>query len=61
MCIMNNIPPVEFGNEEEDHNIEIDYGMYNDAIVHEVRPVRNRDLLAGRRLQQLIIRNHFTN
>lgn len=59
MCIENNVPPVELGDEEEDNEIEIDYGMYENEYV-EVGD-RHADLLAGRRLQQLLVRNHFTN
>lgn len=28
MCINNNIPPVNFGDEDEDQLIEFDYGQY---------------------------------
>lgn len=61
----NNIPAVRFGDEEEDHNINIDYGVYDDALnnennqEHAVEHERNNNLVAGRRVQQMIIRNHF--
>ncbi|XP_050311001.1 putative nuclease HARBI1 isoform X2 [Anthonomus grandis grandis] len=61
MCIIHNIPPVEFGDEEEDNYIDIDYGIYiNDNDIIQVRN-QGQELIAGRRLQQLLIRNHFRN
>lgn len=65
LCMRNNIPAVRFGDEEEDHNINIDYGVYDDALnnennqEHAVEHERNNNLVAGRRVQQMIIRNHF--
>lgn len=59
MCIENNIPPVQFGDDNDDHLLNnIDYGMYAVNVVHNDYRV-NPDLAAGRRVQQQIIRNHF--
>lgn len=60
ICISNNIPPIEYGDEEEDRHIQIDYGMYDhEPNEWQNQPERNEDLLAGRRPQQMILRNHF--
>lgn len=61
ICISNNIPLEEFGDEED--YVEIDYGMYANNNANNIVEVRNRDpeLMAGRRLQQMLIRNHFRN
>lgn len=61
LCIHNNIPLVQFGDDEEDRFINIDYGIYDQNARNEnnERNHRNEDLLAGRRLQQLIIVNYF--
>lgn len=64
MCINNNIPPVNFGDEEEDHDIVIDYGQYEvehlDPVLRNGRNI-NPDLEEGRQLQRLLLRNHFNN
>jgi len=63
MCIDNNIPEVQLGDEDEDQFINVDYGMYeiepNEENIN-MNPNRiNPELAAGRRIQQIIIRNHF--
>ncbi|KAI4455139.1 hypothetical protein MML48_9g00015657 [Holotrichia oblita] len=61
MCIENNLPPVPL----DDDDFDLDFGMYNaEGIDAEPALVAlnrvNPDLVAGRRLQQQIIRNYFT-
>lgn len=60
MCINQGTPNVQLGDEDQD----IEYGMYaaehagnEEAQLNHHRI--NQDLLAGRRLQQNLIRNHF--
>ncbi|KAI4455776.1 hypothetical protein MML48_9g00002260 [Holotrichia oblita] len=60
MCIENNLPPVPL----DDDDFDLDFGMYNaEGIDAEPALVAlnrvNPDLVAGRRLQQQIIRNYF--
>ncbi|XP_018572113.1 putative nuclease HARBI1 [Anoplophora glabripennis] len=63
ICVDNNLRPIEFG-EENEGNEEDDLGIYdyNDPVVDEQFVGVNRinpDLVAARRLQQQVIRNHF--
>lgn len=57
MCIANNLPL-----EEIDDN-DWDLGMYNYNIVGQELPANrmNPELIAGRRQQINVIRNHFNN
>ncbi|KAJ8926658.1 hypothetical protein NQ314_020960 [Rhamnusium bicolor] len=62
ICIDHNIPPVEIGQDVGDHYLgEIDFGMYLPARLDENNPAGriNPELAAGRRVQQIVIRNHF--
>lgn len=67
LCITNNLPPVEFGDDEEDAYLDIqDYGMYRNIgiepdINNGLPNRRNPELEAGFRLQQSVVRNYFTN
>lgn len=59
MCITAGIP-----EPQEDHEDEIDYGIYAPvALVREQRQNArvNHDLLAARELRRNIINNHFSN
>lgn len=59
MCIENNVPLIE----NEDGPVEVDLGMFDvgeNLYQQDIGGYRvNRDLLAGRQIQQGIIRNYF--
>ncbi|KAJ8938175.1 hypothetical protein NQ314_011583 [Rhamnusium bicolor] len=61
MCIQNGIAPIELGYDPEDQYVNIDYGIYPEVAEINDNYCRagNPELVAGRRIQQLIIRNHF--
>lgn len=57
MCMANNLPPEEL--ELGDNNLEM--GLHDDIVNQELPANRiNHELIAGRRAQMNIIRNHFT-
>lgn len=62
ICINNNIPPVELGEDYGDENLgEVDLGLYepeNNAVA--LPNPRNPELTAGRLLRERIIRTYFT-
>nr|CAI5870065.1 unnamed protein product [Callosobruchus analis] len=61
MCIDNNLPPIQYGDEQGDAEINIDYGMYPIGMQQENEPRDrvNPKLVAGRQLRQSVAHNHF--
>ncbi|KAJ8929483.1 hypothetical protein NQ314_017815 [Rhamnusium bicolor] len=61
ICIQNGIAPIELDYDPEDQYVNINYGMYPEVAEINDNYCRagNPELVAGRRIQQLIIRNHF--
>lgn len=58
ICIQNNIPEPDYGLED----VQFDFGIHEiNENQNEVPNRANPDLLAGRQLQQQIIRVHFNN
>lgn len=57
LCIQNNVPLVDIDDPEADFGI---INIRGNLQPENIRgPRANRDLLAGRQVQQRIIRNHF--
>nr|CAI5829502.1 unnamed protein product [Callosobruchus analis]CAI5831382.1 unnamed protein product [Callosobruchus analis] len=61
MCIDNNLPPIQYGDEQGDAEINFDYGMYPIGMQQEDEPRDrvNPELVAGRQLRQSVAHNHF--
>lgn len=55
ICVDNNIPL-----EDVEDYPEFEYGIFENEPINYVNEVNNPQLVAGRRVRQNIVNNHFT-